>query len=99
MAIQFEIKCKRCGTMLDLDATSPDGAVRWMGSHVEAHRPDTTNRFMVAGQSGRLVILNMRAVGEGLSLDDALNLAAWLVALSEYDRSELLELLDAIEAT
>lgn len=61
---------------------------------------DTSNRFLVGGlqtASGQRLRV-MALFNQPLSHDDALNLAAWLVALTG-EREKFLTLLDAIEAT
>ena len=52
---------------------------------------DTNNTFMVGAQGGDIVML--RGIGSGrLAKKDALNLAAWIVALCpEHDFQKLLE--------
>ena len=65
-------------------------------------KPDTLNKFLVGVQGDRVVILNLPfAPGHGgtVSHGDALNLAAWLVALTPGGRAEFLKLLDAVENT
>lgn len=71
---------------------------------------DTFNKFAVAGniRPGQVVIVGL-PVERGpvvhergfcvrpLSTDEALNLAAWLVAVSGRPRADFLELLTAIE--
>ena len=42
---------------------------------------DTTNKFLVGLHGNDLVL--MRRVPQRLSVDDAMNLAAWLVALAD----------------
>ena len=77
-----------------------------------AERPDTFNKFAVAGQirKDQVLLLGLpvqRAPNDAdrgycvrpLSPGEALNLAAWLVAVSGRPRAEFLELLDAIERT
>lgn len=56
---------------------------------------DTNNRFFV-GKNGDRVIIMKAAVG-ALSRDDALNLAAWIVALTDED--EFRKHLKAIQNT
>jgi hypothetical protein len=58
---------------------------------------DTANEFMVACQGDKVVIMNPpRGL---LSQDEALVLAAWLVALSFAERSRFDEVLNAVENT
>lgn len=50
------------------------------GQQLSAQRPiDTTNKFLVAVHGDDVVIVNPR---RRMDKDDALNLAAWLVALA-----------------
>lgn len=60
---------------------------------------DTLNRFAVAIASANddVVILRGDHVRR-MSHAEALNLAAWLVAVNNHSRAEFLALLDAIEA-
>jgi hypothetical protein len=52
---------------------------------------DTTNKFMVSGQGERIRLMNaIPLVREGLTHDEAVSLAAWLVALA-YQASEPFE--------
>lgn len=73
---------------------------------------DVINKFLVGDQGGKVMILNLplqaRPTAPGqfewphvgpLERDEALNLAAWLVAITAVDRAEFLRLLDAVEAT
>jgi hypothetical protein len=58
---------------------------------------DTANKFMVACQGDKVAIMNPpRGL---LSQDEALALAAWLVALSFAERSRFDEVLNAVENT
>lgn len=61
---------------------------------------NVANRFLVGAQDGRIVILNTPAPCP-LSRRDALNLAAWLVALASESpgHRDFLALLDAVERT
>lgn len=62
------------------------------------NEPDTANRFLVgATVDGKIRV--MALFNRPLSAADALNLAAYLVALSGAERGEFLHLLDAIEGT
>jgi hypothetical protein len=74
--------------------------------------PNVFNKFAVAGQirDDQVLLLGLpvqRAPNDPdrgfcvrpLSRDEALNLAAWLVAVSGRPRAEFLALLDAIERT
>lgn len=47
---------------------------------------DTTNRFLVGARGDSVII--MRRPNAELSKEDALNLAAWLVALADPDGEE-----------
>lgn len=58
---------------------------------------DTVNKFVVGARGSRLVIMNLPALTSGLDTADALNLAAYLVAMSDATREEFLAALDAIE--
>ena len=60
---------------------------------------DTSNRFVVGGNAlGELVLHAPPRPGVLISEEDALNLAAWLVAIvGQHDR--FLEVLEAIEST
>lgn len=52
---------------------------------------DTFNKFLVGKQGERIVIQNLCHVNVlTLSEDDALNLAAWLVALSDKEKFDKL---------
>ncbi len=57
---------------------------------------DTANHFAVGVNGDKLVIL--RPILGPLTKDEALNLAAWLVALCNVNNRDFLEKLDAIEA-
>lgn len=58
---------------------------------------DPANKFLVAVRGGRMVILNPPR--GPIHESDALNLAAWLVAVSMQGREEFLRVLDAVENT
>jgi hypothetical protein len=58
--------------------------------------PDTTNRFMVSMRGDGLLV-PIRPV-QILTKDDALNLAAWLVAMAD-DNDEFPVLLEAVRNT
>ena len=58
---------------------------------------DTTNTFLVSLTGERVHILNPPR--GPMSQQDALALAAWLVALSLASREDFLCVLDAVEAT
>lgn len=71
------------------------------GSMTTEKKPDTTNAFMVAGSGGgRIAVMNLMAV-RSMSADDALLLAAWLVAMAEIGSPEFTfeEYLAAVKAT
>ena len=55
----------------------------------------THNKFMVSAKAGEILILRMPA--GRMTRPDALNLAAWLVAVA--DRGEFPPLLNAIKGT
>lgn len=55
---------------------------------------DTTNKFMVGLQGDQLVV--MRPI-QRLSTDDALNLAAYLVAMAEEKDGDFARVLEAIQ--
>lgn len=55
--------------------------------------PDTFNKFMVGKQGDTLVLPMMR---QRLSEDDAINLAAWLVALVPDGEKKFDELFSAV---
>lgn len=59
---------------------------------------DTANRFLVCAQGDTLVLLRSP---QRISKDEALNLAAWLVALADksVDHESFKQLLDAVEST
>ena len=58
---------------------------------------DTTNRFAVSAFGDGVAILNPPAAGEPLTRADALNLAAWLVALADPLEDEFAAVLEAVE--
>lgn len=63
--------------------------------------PDAVvNRFCVGARGDGTVVIKSR-IGPGLTAQEALNLAAWLVALSDRspDHADFAELLSAIEST
>ena len=57
---------------------------------------DTTNRFLVSARGDEVLVLNPPRTG--ISRDDALNLAAWLVALAGGGE-KFAAVLRAVEAT
>lgn len=57
---------------------------------------ETFNRYGVGRRGARIVIMGLRAE---LSKDEALNLAAWLVALAEEHDGEFAGLLEAVRNT
>jgi hypothetical protein len=59
---------------------------------------DTTNKFMVAGAAERLLILKAQWLAQPITKADALNLAAWLVALADDDGA-FPALLEAVQNT
>lgn len=62
--------------------------------------PDTTNRFLVAMQGDRIKVMLAHQLMTGISAADALNLAAWLVAMAEtYGDSDFEKLLAAVRST
>lgn len=63
-----------------------------------SHLLDVMNRFVVAA-TGDGHVLIMHPPRGPISSDDALLLAAWLVAVSLEPRERFLEVLDAVEAT
>lgn len=66
------------------------------GPERPAHGLDTGNRFMVSWRDGYVVLPMIPPFR--LSDDEALNLAAWLVAVTGA-RERFLELLNQVEAT
>ena len=58
---------------------------------------DTTNLFVVGGQGNKLRVLNLPKLAAGITSDEALNLAAYLVALAMKPCEDFIVLLDAIE--
>jgi hypothetical protein len=61
---------------------------------------DTFNKFAVASSGTRIRILRPPWEGSDLSPDDALLLAAYLVALAEHDAThKFAEVLKAVEST
>lgn len=58
---------------------------------------DTANRFMVGGLGDGFII--MRPPTGKLTKAEALNLAAYLVALAEEDAGEFQQVLDAVQGT
>jgi len=74
-----------------------------LGGEVPARRRqhaalDTANHFMVGSQDGMLVILNP-PVGRKFNKSEAINLAAWLVALADPDEKEFERVLKEIKKT
>jgi hypothetical protein len=59
---------------------------------------DTTNKFLVSDYRDQVVLLNPPVPRQMLSIDDALLLAAWLVAIAG-ERKRFLEVLAAVEGT
>lgn len=57
---------------------------------------DTLNKFMVGISGARITFL--RPVPHTISMDDALNLAAWLVALAD-GRDKFPAVLEAVQST
>lgn len=62
----------------------------------DENKPDTRNRFLVGG--GALKIIFVKPVPREITKDDALNLAAWLVALADDD-GKFQPLLEAVQNT
>lgn len=60
---------------------------------------DTGNKFMVGVLGGDNNVVVMRPPQGPLSVEQAHNLAAYLVALSGGDRERFLKVLDAVENT
>jgi len=60
---------------------------------------DTLNHFGVGSTGDRLVILLAPARNRALTNTEALNLAAWLLAMTGAPRAEFLALVEAIENT
>jgi hypothetical protein len=61
---------------------------------------ETMNKFAVSAYGGGIVVLGSGPVLRGpVSKADALNLAAWLVAMSGAQREEFEAVLDAVEST
>jgi len=58
---------------------------------------DTFNKFFVAAQADKIVLLNPPRAP--LTKNDALNLAAWLVCLSMATPDEWQEAIEAVEST
>ncbi len=59
---------------------------------------DTLNRFMVAGSGDKVAVLGLRP-GQLLTTDEALILAAWLVAVAGANRNRFNAILNAVLAT
>jgi len=58
---------------------------------------DTTNKFMVAGGPNNLIaMLNPPAPRQAMTSDEALVLAAYLVAISQHEPSDLNEVLEQL---
>jgi len=62
------------------------------------HLTDTANKFMVGMQGDKIVIMLAYKLTAGISHEEALNLAAYLVALI-CDKKRFEEVLKAIENT
>lgn len=60
---------------------------------------DTTNRFMVGGVGDEILILAPPMAGLPISRELALNLAAWLVALADFEDDRFPEVLEAVRST
>jgi hypothetical protein len=60
---------------------------------------DTSNKFFVASQGDGLRIMNPRALAAGLTKDDALLLAAYLVTMAMATSEEFDAVRTAVEET
>ena len=62
---------------------------------------DTLNKFVVSVQGDRILILNPPRPTMGLSHEDALNLAAWIVSLVFHVEGQpsFEEVLEAVQST
>jgi hypothetical protein len=60
---------------------------------------NTFNRWMVGAIGDRLSMLRPPLAGELMEKDDALVLAAWLVALADPDGRKFREVLEAVQNT
>lgn len=58
-------------------------------------KPDTINRFMVGSRGDRVVIVLPPIMS--ISKEDAVNLAAWLVVMSDISRDDWEKFLTEIE--
>lgn len=63
-----------------------------------SEKPDTLNKFMVAGQGDKVVIMNFPP-RRRLSREEALSLAAWIVALADPSGKDFQVYLDAVLET
>ena len=59
---------------------------------------ETFNRFMVSSQDGNVLMLHPPKMGEPFSPQDALLLAAWLVAIL-FQEDKFSEVLQAVQST
>ena len=60
---------------------------------------NTSNLFLVGLIGERFQIMNLRALRGPITKDDALNLAAYLVAMAEENEGEFQQVLDAVQNT
>ena len=60
---------------------------------------DTTNKYLVGIRGGNVVVLLPPRPGEGISKENALNLAAYLVSMAGASEEEFREVLQAVENT
>ena len=63
---------------------------------MELTAPDTSNRFFVGGHGDNIIL--MKPIPSKLNRSEALNLAAWLVALADED-GRFARLLEAVQNT
>ena len=81
--------------MADLNKAIQEGAA------VERREKiDSINRYFVSASANRICILNPPLPHLGMSPDEAMTLAAWLVALAEYQAHfTFAEVLEKVQST